>query len=404
MTKIHAIDLGDFIMSPERVLSEVQSSTDSSEPKHYPFAPSSADRWLHCSASIKPSARRSSHAAREGTAAHLFLAYIIAYAARGKGPNIPEKIDIEGESFDVDEEMRISLFRLRPLWEVPDELWSEARVSPFPSHSDRCQGTSDIITWKEDTALVHVVDLKYGRTPVSAEGNGQLLLYALGAIRKIKKSPSLIKISIYQPRDHSHPYKSHIYGRDDFKDAVRPYLEAIERTLATPDQEEAGPWCKWCGHQSACQSFRGMMDNAMSDTSAPVEDTDDLERIARDYLPLKTWVTSAESRLRDYLAQGHSLEHMKLVRGSGRRRWAMEEASVIEGLEGILDAIDDVYTLKSIKQIADLIPSVYKGQFEELVTRGEPTLMLVSASDSRPSIGKGEEFGSQDADLSDFTK
>jgi RecB family exonuclease len=46
-------------------------------------------------------------------------------------------------------------------------------------------GTADVIIWDAENGELIVMDLKTGHTPVNVERNSQLMLYALGALKKL---------------------------------------------------------------------------------------------------------------------------------------------------------------------------------------------------------------------------
>lgn len=369
---------------------------------HRQFAASAAHRWRHCYASALPlprhRRRESGTSAKEGTACHLLLAWVLSHLAEGKRPEMPDYIEIEGEMFECTDEMQHTVSDMRHIWRKADETWSERRVTPFPSFADECGGTADIITWTESSATLAITDLKFGRTPVAAKDNPQLLIYALGAIRETGKKPEQIILRIWQPRSPGPPVDEWAYTADELKQALYPLLEALTGAKSDPNRRTVGEWCKWCDHQPTCTEFL----SRAYEVTHPETDLSDLRELhsaAEHFLTIKAWVEATGTVLRTHLQEGKILPGLKLVHGPGRRKWAVEEATVIDRMAQL--DIDDCFVLKSVAQLEKMVPSNKREEFRRLVDRGQPSLLLVSDKDSRPAVGQGEEFNDA-ADLSQF--
>lgn len=179
---------------------------------HALFSPSSAHRWMNCTASILASkgiVEEESEAAKEGTVAHTLCELKLKNYFHGD------------EWTDNDLAMGIKMLSREPLWDremleysdiyleevkkaamdFPYEPWIdvESRVDIF----EDCFGTADCILIGGDT--LHVIDFKYGKSPlgrVLAEDNPQMLLYAVGAYKKYRMLYNIqrVKMSIIQPR------------------------------------------------------------------------------------------------------------------------------------------------------------------------------------------------------------
>lgn len=68
-------------------------------------------------------------------------------------------------------------------------------------------GTGDALVFFPRERLLKVKDLKFGKWPVYAENNSQMMLYALGAIRKYDflYPVDFVECTIYQPRTSGRP-------------------------------------------------------------------------------------------------------------------------------------------------------------------------------------------------------
>ena len=401
MTKFHALPL-DHYHFEGGLLSESSEATR----RHKPFAASASHRWLHCSLSTTaPSGGRrpAGKAAKQGTAAHLLLSWILTHRMLDRTPPIPKQIACEGETFPVERSLLYALSELADVWNAADEVWSEITVTPFPTYADLCGGTADLVMWTDKREELHICDLKYGRTHVPEVGNTQLLLYALGAIRHIGRRPRTIHLSLFQPRVPAphNALRTWSVDAEVLKRHLRPLLDALTRSQETPEHAEAGEWCTWCDHQPTCPAWRETMSNLHEADAERYETLEELGRLRR---ALKSWIEGVDDMLRTHLQSGHRLEAVKLVAGPGRRRWAVERPILLDTLPGLIGhhPIDDIFTIKSPKQIEALITPDNRAAFHELITRGNPSILLVDSSDSRPAIGQGEEFETN-ADTREFT-
>ena len=371
--------------------------------RHAPFAASASHRWLRCAASVQPIPpelkRPSNKASKEGTAAHLLLAWIFSNLREGRKPPIPGWIGIENENFEVDEFMIASLRRLRSLWSSADEIWSEQRVIPFIRFADTCNGTADLILWTEASRELHIIDLKYGRVPVSASANTQLILYALGAMTLVGRVPQSIRMTIYQPRVAQSGTNTVYRSPEEFAVLVKPLHQALQYAENYPEEEKAGAWCKWCNHQLHCKEFRSRFEHLLDKPASP----DNLEDISKIYIAARAWMDIAEQALRAHLQSGYPLSSLKLVQGRGHRKWITAEDQVIDQLSSFIEDPSILSRPKSVAQVEKLIPKIYHPHFEALITRGSPALSMVSIEDPRPAVGGGADFDS-DSDTQYFNK
>ena len=347
-----------------------------------------------------PGRPRSTHiTGKEGTAAHLLLAWSLTHKMLASGERVmrPMAIEVEGETFEVTDEMITAIQRVPFMIKGATEIWSEQRVVPFPSVAEACNGTADIIAWYKKAQELKVIDLKYGRGPVPVEDNPQLLLYAMGAIHLAKVKPKYITLGIYQPRVSSELITQRLTA-DQFKTRLRPLLAAIQHGLKSPEEAVVGNWCKWCNHHLTCELFQARLNRA---TAEAAQDTD-VRTVANLFPSIKAWVEEADKVLRGHLLDGHALPNLKLVHGAGRRQWAMSKEHTIDRLKGLVESIDDVYQLASVAQVEKHVQKIKRPQFSELVTRGSPSVQMVTIDDPRPAIGAAQDFDDTDG-LDDFT-
>ena len=122
-----------------------------------------------------------------------------------------------------------------------------------------CVGTPDVIILSDDELLV--IDYKYGSNPVMADGNKQLMIYALGILDEyenyVRESVKNIKLAIYQPTDTSKPHYS-LWQPESVEKLIEwgngELLPAAKKALLSDSKAEghAGDWC-WSCHKQKCK-------------------------------------------------------------------------------------------------------------------------------------------------------
>lgn len=234
---------------------------------HAVLSPSSSERWLKCTPSAileqnEPSVY--SPYAEEGTEAHalaeLKLSYMLElindneYSTRFEDFKLTSKYyNAEFNEFVnkyCNEVMTIVKEDYKDL-KVKVELESKVDFSDIVPDGS---GTSDVVII--GPTFVHIIDLKYGKgVPVSAIGNTQLRLYALGAIRKHMREGIFTetRMTIIQPRleDMSTDY----INVADLNKWAEEYVKP-RAALAIAGQGEfvPGEHCKFCKLRGKCEA------------------------------------------------------------------------------------------------------------------------------------------------------
>jgi len=220
---------------------------------HAAASPSSASMWIECPASVTQAAGRtrpSSIWAKEGTAAHKVAEMII------KGDMFPpEKIVVEGETFNVGVDMLRHLNRyvgyVQQSMEAGDVVHVEQRVEIVPG---LVWGTADAVVANQ--YVLTIADLKYGKgVPVDPDGP-QLKIYAIGGLKLVYPLvPQTITLVIFQPRLDPEP-KIVVLRHDELMEwAIKVLGPAVDRLQKNDPNEFAGPWCRWCVRQNECKAF-----------------------------------------------------------------------------------------------------------------------------------------------------
>lgn len=376
---------------------------------HALLSASGASRWLNCT----PSARleeqfgekRSSSYAREGTVAHeLAELYLRKDLLR---------VISEGE-FDEKLEAIMSneLFNEEMLDMVPIYTdycigqYNEASLSPtgaFAEIEARLDlteyvpdsfGTGDFICIAD--GLLEITDLKYGRgVRVDAEWNKQMMLYALGALRKYDTFYDIekVRMTIVQPRiDNISSWEITV---DELRDwAVNTLRPAAALAYDGKGELQAGSWCQFCSVKHRCRKlYEEQMQIARLEFGAPELLSD--EEVAEVVLKAPAFIEWINS-IKEY-AQAEAEENskqwpgLKLVEGRSVRKWTdeMDAANAIYAAFSDLDE-EDVFTrkLKSLTAIEKLVgKKAFAEKLSKVVIKPAGKPVLVPESDKRPALG-----------------
>ncbi len=222
---------------------------------HARFAPSSADRWLNCPASVllseKVATPPSGRAAEIGTFKHALAAVALEHAHIAKLSLLPDDVH-----FYVAEVLAYLAGDQTPL--------SELYIEQYVKLQHDLYGTSDAFYYSKKDGVLRVFDFKSGKIPVESAWNAQMLLYAEGARQFLQGTLAvnvlLIETIIIQPNaEHSlGPKRSTIYTRYDLQDWKERARVIIQQVETEPDTLElkAGKWCIFCPVKSTCKEGR----------------------------------------------------------------------------------------------------------------------------------------------------
>lgn len=357
---------------------------DNHSAAHALLAPSAAEQWLNCPASVRLSRdlpeEESSAYAKEGSYAHSVAEDFLRFGKTDK-----EVSDEMLEHVMVYVDYAASLVGFDSEYGVE----SKGPCSFKSSVAKYLFGTADFWALSGDTLTI--VDFKYGQgVKVQAEENSQLKLYALSVLLKLK-NPSVIekvRLVIIQPRT---PIGAPIEEWDTTpKDllvwdekTVSPCAEAALHVAAEP---KAGPWCRWC-KASGTTCFTGA-----GDVTPMVVAPLDLEKAVKVLEVADTFNRvnkAAYSMLLAELERGVSVPGVKLVRGrAGVRKWLDADKAQAELVKALGDGAFKPRELVSVAQAEKSIggKDKFKG-LEYLVYQEAGANKVVVADDSREAIG-----------------
>lgn len=268
-------------------------------------------------------------------------------------------------------------------------------------------GTGDVVIISD--GVLEIIDLKYGKgVPVSAVGNYQMKLYALGAwtafdyLYDIKE----VIMTIVQPRLDS-------VSSDSMSvvDLLGWANETVMPAAALADKGEgefkAGEHCRWCKVKGSC---RARADENMAllahEFKAPallsLEEIGPILTVAEH---LQKWAKDVQEYAFQQAAKGNTVPGWKLVEGRSNRAIKDQEAAML-ALAGAEDiGIEKYQKPPALLGIGDLEKNVGKKKLGELIGHlivkppGKP--VLVVETDKREALGSldgdfgGEEFDNE---------
>lgn len=363
---------------------------------HAILSASASKRWLSC----PPSARlerkfpdKAGEAAREGTLAHaLAEAQIRRYL---------------GEITDEEEALRIETIRDNALYapemdeyvseyvdlciEKINEAHGTALVEErldFSRWIKHGFGTGDMVIIGND--VLEIVDLKYGKgVPVSAEGNTQMQLYALGAIEQYGCIYDFdhVRMSIYQPRCGG--LSTQLMSIGDLLAWGEQIKPIADLAYAGKGEFRAGEHCRFCKAAAQCKT---LSEYNMEIAKLEFQDADLLtdEEVSLVLSRVDGLVRYAEKikvfALNEAL-KGHKWPGYKVVEGRSNRR-ITDEAKAARLLHKAGYGDDVIYKPVEMQPITNLEKLITKKKFTMLLggvvekPPGKPT--LVPEDDKRP--------------------
>lgn len=348
--------------------------------QHALLAPSGFKALMLCPG--KPAMERgrpdeASSYADEGTAAHFLAAWcleqgeqapqslgrqiIVSDAFTGFAPGIVAGVELSSEvrAFTVDPDMaeavQVYIDTVRDY--VGDGQLHVEQSLPIDHITGEpdAEGTGDTVIVRGDELIVG--DLKFGRgVEVSVDGNEQLKMYALGALRKFDLVGDIrrVRAFISQPRITHSPSEvvwtveelqawAELQARPAAQLAMRIYNGEADMHRAA--HEDA---CRFCLAKGDCPTLASAVQTALGREFTDLTTADAIERDAivetsvatadaagelgarMDAVPLvELWCKAIRARVEKHLLDGKPIEGYKLVQGKrGNRAWS--DATVAE--------------------------------------------------------------------------
>jgi hypothetical protein len=367
--------------------------------KHALLSASASKQWLNCPPSAKLCADvkdRDSPYAQQGTDAHELCEYkVLSKTEQKAGQNPADNLEYyDAEMENCTEEY--SNFVLEQFLKAKEhcsdpEILVEQKLD-FSRWVPDGFGTGDCIIVSDD--VLHIIDFKYGLgVLVEAEGNPQMMCYALGAldiydgIYDIKT----VKMTIFQPR------RDNISTFEMDKTELLKWADTVLAPTAKLAYEgegefKAGDHCQFCKVKANCRKRAeynlelAKYDFKMPDT---LEDTE-IAAILPKVDDLVSWVNDIKEYALQQSLSGTKYDGYKVVEGRANRRYT-DEGAVASTVQ---NAGFDPYE-KKLLGITAMTSLLGKTKFNELLAgliekpQGKPT--LVPETDKRPALNSAKD-------------
>lgn len=385
---------------------------------HAILGPSKANQWINCPPSISLEEGfpdRQSPEASEGTLAHKLAEEMLRY-----NNNEITKATFTRRLNKIKEDPQYSPAMLEYVegyasfvWEQVSEIKKfckdplvlfEQKLS-FAEYVPDGYGTADVVIISDHMA--QVIDFKYGTgVGVSAIGNPQLRLYALGAYLEYGDLYDFqtVRMTIVQPRlDNTTSDEMSVLDLHKWAETVvRP---AAAQALKGEGQQKVGDHCRWCKAKAVCRAQRDyQMELVKYDfEESALLDVNEIAEVLSRVDELVKWA----SIVKDYALQQALDNHVrypgfKLVEGRSNRVYT-DQAEIANVLTAAGCTGDQIYKPMELIGVTSMEKLLGKKRFAELVSpyvtkpEGKPT--LVPESDKRPELNTVEKAASEFEDL-----
>lgn len=380
------------------------------ERTHSTLSPSSAHRWLACTPSAlleRQFPDTTSEAAAEGTLAHelaeLKLRNYFQSVEFGKQKFTRAVNKLKKDPLWKDEMMEYTeqyldyvksaalSFKTTPTVKMEQRISLDAYV-PHLAGEEEASGVADCILIGGGT--LHVIDFKYGKgVAVSAEGNPQLSLYALGAYEtyKILYPVEQVQLHIVQPRlGNFSSWGCTLTELLTFGGWVKERAAlAIKGEGDFIPKEET---CRFCRAKARCRArSEENVKLAFSPHLGklpPLITNEEMGQYLKQGTDVAKWLSDLQGCALNECLAGNEVPGWKAVEGRGSRDWTdMDMAFDTLKSNGIDETI--LWERKPLT-LAQVEKTVGKKEFDTLVgdlvvkKPGKPA--LVQESDKRPAI------------------
>lgn len=390
---------------------------------HALLSPSGAKKWLSCAASLaceKDIPNTSGKAAVLGTAMHTIAEVHLnqyikgtalplerevgAYVLDGGKGQIKALISpIKGAvliTADMIEQVRKYTDYCKPIIDVATYAKLEMRVNLtevlHPGYEGvETFGTADLVAVQElantDEHMLIIGDLKTGRHRIEAKENKQLMLYALGVYRRLKRryNIAVVRLVIFQPyAGGASEWDISVEGLELFaKFAQKRALLALDayfrgkKNLKASDFKPSVDGCQWCRFSEQCaartKTVNAVLVEELEDDFA-LELTP--EQLVTEYekLPLlRQHIDKVEKAMAAALHSGKKVPGYKLVEGRpGNRAW--------KDAEKVAELYGDKLTKEVLLTPTEAVKVIPEEELKDFITRKPGAPCVATADDKRP--------------------
>lgn len=390
---------------------------------HSLLSPSGAKKWLACSASLaceKDIPNTSGKAAVTGTACHTIAEVHLNAYIRGTALPLEREVGAyvldEGKgqikalispmkgavliTADMIEQVHKYTDYCKAVIDVATYAKLEMRVNLtevlHPGYEGvETFGTADLIAVQElantDEHMLIIGDLKTGRHRVEAKENKQLMLYALGVYRRLKRryNITVVRLVIFQPyAGGASEWDISVEGLELFaKFARKRALLALDayfrgkKNLKASDFRPSADGCQWCRFSEQCAARTKTVNSVLAEE---LEDDFALEltpeQLVAEYekLPLlRQHIDKVEKAMTAALHSGKKVPGYKLVEGRpGNRAW--------KDAEKVTELYGDKLTKEVLMSPTEAVKVIPEEELKDFITRKPGAPCVATADDKRP--------------------
>lgn len=397
---------------------------------HALLSPSGAKKWLACSASLaceKDIPNSSGKAAVTGTACHTIAEVHLNQYIKGTALPLEREVGAyvldEGKgqikalispmkgavliTADMIEQVRKYTDYCKAIIDVAIYAKLEMRVNLtevlHPGYEGvETFGTADLVAVQElantDEHMLIIGDLKTGRHRVEAKENKQLMLYALGVYRRLKRRYNIknIRLVIFQPyAGGASEWDISVEGLELFaKFAQKRALLALDayfrgkKNLKASDFKPSVDGCQWCRFSEQCAARTKTVNAVLAEE---LEDDFALEltpeQLVAEYekLPLlRQHIDKVEKAMAAALHSGKKVPGYKLVEGRpGNRAWKDTDA-VFDKYGSMLQKVVLMTPTEAVKVVPE-------EELKDFITRKPGAPCVATVDDKRPEWNQVSE-------------
>ena len=390
---------------------------------HALLSPSGAKKWLSCAASLaceKDIPNASGKAAVTGTACHTIAEVHLNQYIKGTALPLEREVGAyvldEGKgqikalispmkgavliTADMIEQVRKYTDYCKPIIDVATYAKLEMRVNLtevlHPGYEGvETFGTADLVAVQElantDDHMLIIGDLKTGRHRVEAKENKQLMLYALGIYRRLKRRYNIttVRLVIFQPyAGGASEWDISVEGLELFaKFAQKRALLALDayfrgkKSLKASDFRPSVDGCQWCRFSEQCaartKTVNAILAEELEDDFA-LELTPEQLVVEYEKLPLlRQHIDKVEKAMAAALHCGKKVPGYKLVEGKmGNRAWKDAEA--------VYEKYGDKLTKEVLMTPTEAVKVMPEEELKDFITRKPGAPCVATADDKRP--------------------
>lgn len=390
---------------------------------HALLSPSGAKKWLTCSASLaceKDIPNTSGKAAVTGTACHTIAEVHLNQYIKGTALPLEREVGAyvldEGKgqikalispmkgavliTADMIEQVRKYTDYCKAIIDVATYAKLEMRVNLtevlHPGYEGvETFGTADLVAVQEmantDERMLIIGDLKTGRHRVEAKENKQLMLYALGVYRRLKRryNITVVRLVIFQPyAGGASEWDISVEGLELFAKfaqkranlALDAYFRG-KKNLKAYDFKPSVDGCQWCRFSEQCAARTKTVNAVLAEE---LEDDFALEltpeQLVAEYekLPLlRQHIDKVEKAMAAALHSGKKVPGYKLVEGRpGNRAW--------KDVEKVAELYGDKLTKEVLMTPTEAVKVIPEEELKDFITRKPGAPCVATADDKRP--------------------